>query len=103
MVKLELIKGKYSFCKNEKELKDVLIAEGFEFFPWQDPPGAHYSPHRHPHHEFIVVQSGSMTFQAAGKKFCLQPGDMLVLPGGTVHTADNEKAVAVRYFICSRD
>jgi mannose-6-phosphate isomerase-like protein (cupin superfamily) len=103
MPRLELIKGKYSFCSSEKDLKAVLISEGYDIFPWQDPPGAHYAPHQHPHDEFIVVHSGSMVFDIKGKKYLLQAGDMLVLPEGTVHSADNEQPVAVRYFICSRD
>ncbi len=103
MTRLEHIKGKYSFCKSEKELKSELISEGYDVFPWQDPPGAHYHPHKHPHDEFIVVQSGSILFEIAGKKYRLQAGDMLVLPEGTVHSADNDQQSAVRYFICSKN
>ncbi len=100
--KLELIKSRYANFESEKELREHLIKEGFDVFPWQDSPGALYSPHQHPHDEFIVIHSGSLIFKAKGNDFRLEPGDMLVLPEGTIHSAQNDQAVTVRYFICSR-
>lgn len=103
MARLAVLKGKYSHCENEKELRNVLLSEGYDIFPWEDPPGAHYSPHQHQHDEFIVIQSGSIVFEIDGNSYRLEPGDMLVLPTGTVHSADNDQAAGVRYFICSRN
>ncbi len=103
MSKLQLIKGKYADHTSEKDLRETLTLEGYDVFPWQDSPGAVYSAHKHPHDEFIVVHSGSMLFTINGKDYRLEPGDMLVLPEGTMHVAHNDQTTPVRYFICSRN
>lgn len=101
MPKLELLKGKYSNCSSELELRKTLSAEGYDLFEWQDRPGNFYSPHQHGHDEFIVVQSGSIVFTIGGTNYRLEAGDMLVLPHGTVHSAVNDGKQTVHYFICS--
>ncbi len=103
MSKVQVIKGRYSNYSSEKELRETLTHEGFDVFPWQDSPGAFYSAHQHPHDEFIVIHSGSMLFKIGTKEYRLDPGDMLVLPQGTIHQALNDQPCAVRYFICSKN
>lgn len=100
--RLSLRKAKYNSCESENELRAVLISEGYSIFPWQDGPGASYVPHHHPHDEFIVVQSGSIVFKVDGKDIRVEPGDMLVMPEGTQHSAVNDSENPVRYYICSK-
>jgi quercetin dioxygenase-like cupin family protein len=70
------------------ELRARLERDGFDSFAWSDAPRAHYEPHSHDHDESIWVVSGEITFAAGGETFRLGPGDRLMLPAGTVHTAD---------------
>ncbi len=70
------------------ELRARLAAEGFDAFEWTDGPGAHYTPHRHEHDESLWVVRGEITFGVGGRRYRLGPGDRLMLPAGTVHTAD---------------
>lgn len=68
-------------------LRRQLEAEGFEVWSWTDPPGADYQPHSHDHDESLWLVAGEIRFGAAGREFRLGPGDRLMLPEGTVHTA----------------
>jgi quercetin dioxygenase-like cupin family protein len=68
-------------------LRRQLEAEGFEVWSWSDPPGADYQAHTHDHDESLWVVAGEITFGAAQREFRLGPGDRLMLPQGTVHTA----------------
>jgi quercetin dioxygenase-like cupin family protein len=72
----------------EADLWARLAREGFSVFSWTDGPRAHYAAHAHDHDESIWVVAGEITFTAAGRTFCLRPGDRLFLPAGTLHTAE---------------
>ncbi len=92
---------KYSDCKSVNEMREKLSSEGFSIFSWQDGPGAYYSPHSHPHDEYIVVHSGEIVFIIDGEEFVVTAGDALDLPKGTVHAAENRGAKPVIYMICT--
>lgn len=78
-----------------------LEADGFEAFAWSDGPGAHYEPHAHDHDESLWVVEGELTFGIGGRDHRLRSGDRLMLPAGTIHTADAGPAGA-RYLIGQR-
>ncbi|MEW6270045.1 MAG: cupin domain-containing protein [Thermodesulfobacteriota bacterium] len=69
-------------------LRARLEREGYSVFCWTDPPAAHYDAHAHDHDESIWLVSGKITFGTASGALALEPGDRLMLPAGTVHTAD---------------
>ncbi len=71
----------------EAALRATLVREGFEVLGWDDAPGARYAPHSHDHDESLWVVDGVMTFGVGGAELRLEPGDRLMLPAGTVHTA----------------
>jgi len=71
----------------EPELRRLLEAEGFRVLRWSDAPGATYEPHDHPHDESIWVVAGEIVFGVSGRDLALGPGDRLMLPRGTEHTA----------------
>ncbi|MEA2627119.1 MAG: hypothetical protein QOD06_3164 [Candidatus Binatota bacterium] len=71
----------------EEVLRRRLEDEGYNVFYWQDAPGADYAPHSHERDESLWLITGEMALAAAGKKYRLHPGDRLMLPKGTVHTA----------------
>ncbi len=93
---------KYSDCKSVDEMREKLSSEGFSIFSWQDSPGAYYSPHSHPHDEYIVVHSGEIVFLIDNEEFVVTAGDALDLPAGTVHAAENRAGKPVGYMICTR-
>ena len=71
----------------EARLRSQLEREGFAVWRWTDGPGATYAPHSHDHDESLWVVDGEITFGAEGSELRLGPGDRLMLPRGTVHTA----------------
>lgn len=70
-----------------ENLRQQLLEEGFDPFTWNDPAGTTYPPHAHAHDESIWVVEGEITFQVAGRTYHLRSGDRLLLPAGTLHTA----------------
>ena len=72
----------------EAALQQRLAAEGFSSFCWSDTPNAHYDEHEHDRHESIWLLAGAIRFGADGRELALAPGDRLMLPAGTRHTAD---------------
>jgi len=86
-VKLERIPWTEPAAPTEAALRGRLEADGFETFSWRDPPAADYTAHSHDHDESLWVVEGEITFGVSGAEYRLGPGDRLMLPGGTVHTA----------------
>ena len=87
-MRLERISWPGPGTPDEPTLRDRLAAEGFSAFSWYDGPAADYSAHSHDHDESLWCVRGAITFQIAGTDYPLGPGDRLVLPRGTVHTAE---------------
>jgi mannose-6-phosphate isomerase-like protein (cupin superfamily) len=86
-MKLERIPWPGPGTPTERSLHAQLDADGFEVFAWRDGAAADYSPHCHDHDESLWVVEGEITFGAEGRTLRLGPGDRLMLPRGTVHTA----------------
>ena len=100
-MQLELVPWSDAEPPSVADLRRRLERDGFAPLAWSDAPGAHYSPHSHDHDESIWVVSGEITFGAGGKTLRLGPGDRLMLPADTVHTADAGPAGAT-YLIGER-
>lgn len=86
-MKLELIPWNGGGKVQEDDLRQSLEDEGFDVFRWRDEAGADYQPHSHDHDESLWVLHGEIVFGAGGRELRLRPGDRLLLPKGTVHTA----------------
>ena len=71
----------------ENRLKRSLEAEGWEVFAWHDPSDRVYDNHRHECDESLWVVRGEMHFWVEGREYALGPGDRLLLPRGTIHSA----------------
>lgn len=87
-MKLERIPWSGAAEPTESELRATLERDGFSVWQWTDPPGSTYTPHHHDHDESIVCVAGEITFGADGQQLTLSPGDRLMLPKGTTHTAE---------------
>lgn len=86
-MRLERIAWTGAGAPTEASLRRTLEAEGFRVLGWTDAPGARYAPHSHDHDESLWCVAGEITFGADGQSLRLGPGDRLMLPGGTVHSA----------------
>ncbi len=71
----------------ENALRRSLEAEGFDVTLWRDPSDRAYAEHSHPHDESLWVVRGSIVLRVRGDDYPLGPGDRLMLPKDTPHTA----------------
>ncbi|MBI1271948.1 cupin domain-containing protein [bacterium] len=101
MASLELLKGMHAPVQDHAALEKALRARGLSIFNWSDGPGTIYSPHCHSHDEYIIVVEGSIEFTVSGSVYLMEPGDELVLPEGTMHSAYVPGDDPVHYLICS--
>ncbi len=100
-MKLERIPWSGEAAPKAAELRALLEGEGFSVWQWTDAAGATYTPHHHDHDESIVCIEGEITFGAEGRRLTLRPGDRLMLPKRTSHTAEAGKSGAT-YLIGER-
>jgi quercetin dioxygenase-like cupin family protein len=72
-----------------EELMTRLRSEASGCYSWSNGPGDRYAPHSHSYEKVLYCVDGSITFvlEGDGKRLGLKPGDRMVLPAGTVHSA----------------
>lgn len=73
----------------EAALREILIAEGLDFYAWGNAPHDLYPPHAHTYHKVIYVVRGSITFglPEEDREVMLSAGDRLDLPAHVIHNA----------------
>ena len=71
------------------ELMARLQDEAAGGYSWSNGPGDHYAAHSHPYEKVLYCVEGSITFvlEDEGRSVDLQPGDRLLLPPDTRHSA----------------
>jgi quercetin dioxygenase-like cupin family protein len=71
------------------ELMNNLRAEASGCYSWSNGPGDRYVAHTHNFEKVLYCVEGSITFvlENEGRRLDLRPGDRMVLPSGTVHSA----------------
>jgi quercetin dioxygenase-like cupin family protein len=72
------------------ELMTRLRGEASNCYSWSNGPGDRYGPHSHPFEKVLYCVDGSITFiiEGEGRRLDLKAGDRMVLPAGTVHSAE---------------
>jgi quercetin dioxygenase-like cupin family protein len=71
------------------ELMSKLRTEASGCYSWSNGPGDRYAAHHHNFEKVLYCVDGSITFvlENEGKILELKPGDRMVLPAETVHSA----------------
>ena len=71
------------------ELMTKLRSEASGCYAWSNGPGDRYAAHSHSYEKVLYCVDGSITFalESEGRKLELKPGDRMVLPARTVHSA----------------
>jgi quercetin dioxygenase-like cupin family protein len=72
-----------------EELMSKLRTEASGCYSWSNGPGDRYAAHHHNYEKVLYCVDGSITFvlEGEGKRLELRPGDRMVLPAETVHSA----------------
>ena len=71
------------------ELMARLETEASGCYSWSNGPGDRYAAHNHSYEKVLYCVEGSITFglESEGRRVELKPGDRMVLPAGTMHSA----------------
>ena len=67
----------------------TLRGEAASCYSWSNGPNDRYAAHSHPYEKVLYCVDGSITFvlETEGRRLELKPGERMVLPAGTVHSA----------------
>lgn len=71
-----------------------LRSEASDCYSWSNGPDVRYAAHTHGYEKVLYCIDGSIVFaiEPGGERLELKPGDRMVLPAGTVHSATVGKA-----------
>jgi len=72
------------------ELMTRLRGEATDCYSWSNGPGDRYAPHSHGYEKVLYCLDGSIAFilEREGRRLELTAGGRMVLPSGTVHSAE---------------
>jgi quercetin dioxygenase-like cupin family protein len=72
-----------------EDLMTALRQEAGSCYSWSNGPNDRYGAHSHPYEKVLYCVDGSIRFvlEGEGRQLELEPGDRMVLPAGTVHSA----------------
>ncbi len=77
-----------AYDKMDKEaIAQEVRKEGFDPIYIDDPPGHFYPQHSHPETKLPVFLKGTMEVKVKDEKYNCSPGDKLIIPGNTEHSA----------------
>lgn len=71
----------------QEEIIQMIKKEGFNPLLISDSPGYVYPKHKHPETKLLVCINGSMKIVVDNEIFNFEPGDKLIIPGNTYHSA----------------
>lgn len=86
---MEITRWPKDTAPTEAELRGLMRAEGLSPHSWSNGPGDQYSAHSHSYTKILYCVRGSIRFSLpdSGEQLDLRPGDRMVLPAGTRHSA----------------
>ena len=72
-----------------EDLMSALRQEASACYSWSNGPHDSYAAHSHRYEKVLYCVDGSITFmlEREGRRLVLKPGDRMVLPAGTLHSA----------------
>ena len=69
-------------------IEAAVQREARDAYSWSNAPGDTYAEHEHSYRKLLYCVRGSIDFVlASGRRFAMKPGDRLVLPPRTRHSA----------------
>jgi quercetin dioxygenase-like cupin family protein len=75
--------------ESPEDLMTRLRGEATGCYSWSNGPGDRYGAHSHSYEKVLYCVDGSITFvlESEGRQLELKPGNRMVLPARTVHSA----------------
>ena len=75
--------------QDREQIEIDWLSRGFSCECWTDPPGQRWEDFTHETDEIVIVLDGNMEFEIEGEVVHPQPGEELLIPAGSVHSARN--------------
>ena len=72
----------------EAAMRSKLHSQGYHVTRYTYPPGTYFPDHAHEVDKIDAVLSGRFRMVMNGKSIILEAGDTLIVPKGTVHSAE---------------
>lgn len=72
---------------SREKIKQTMEKEGFTPHIITNNPNYIYEPHKHPETKYLVCLEGAMAITVKGNVHKFEPGDKLIIPGNTMHSA----------------
>lgn len=72
---------------SEEEIAGRMRAEGLDPHGWANAPGDTYGQHEHRYEKVLYCVRGGIVFHTDVGDLSLEPGDRMVLPPHTAHSA----------------
>ena len=73
---------------SEPVMRQQLVQAGYQVSRYHYPPGTCFPPHTHAVHKRDTVLAGKLKIAWEGGSVVLQPGDMIEIPAGALHSAE---------------
>lgn len=80
-------KAKFYKTIDKDRIADDARKNGFNPVLITDKPGFIYKEHKHPETKLLIFLKGGMCVTVSGKHFHCRPGDKLIVPANTEHSA----------------
>jgi mannose-6-phosphate isomerase-like protein (cupin superfamily) len=80
-----------------KTIASNWAARGFSCDLWTDRLHQQWDDFRHATDELVIVLEGEMEFEVAGRMHHPKPGEELLIPAGTIHSARNRGQTTARW------
>jgi quercetin dioxygenase-like cupin family protein len=71
----------------QTEIRQRILAAGFDPIQINDPAGHVYPPHHHPETKLLAFLNGGMEVHVADQTYQCVAGDRLLIPGNVEHSA----------------
>ena len=89
---------------SDKITRRVLAGEKGMMVWWSVKTGMHAAAHSHPHEQIMWILKGKLEFRMGNESRVLNPGDVVVIPGGVDHEGwCREDAEVVDFFAPRRE
>lgn len=72
---------------DRKKIEEGVRKDGFNPIYISDPPNFSYKEHAHPEVKLLLFLEGEMKITIDGESFLCSPGDRIIIPGDTSHSA----------------
>jgi quercetin dioxygenase-like cupin family protein len=80
-------KNFYPIGTSRNKIENDIKKEGFTPHLITNSPGYRYEPHQHPQTKLLLCVKGSMSITVDLERYSFEPGDKLIIPGNTPHSA----------------